>query len=121
LFRTFWFTQAKIREIEFVLEVVAMAWAPKSSFAKQRKQERERWRGSSRERGYTWQWEKARAAWLAEHPLCVECEREGRAVAATVVDHRIPHRGNQELFWASETNWQSLCASHHGSKTGRGQ
>ena len=33
---------------------------------------------------------------------------------ATIVDHKIPHRGNYELFWDSD-NWQSLCKRCHDS------
>lgn len=40
------------------------------------------------------------------------CEREGRITAAKVVDHIIPHKGDQTLFW-DKANWQSLCAPHH--------
>lgn len=36
-------------------------------------------------------------------------------VAATVVDHIIPHRGNDEFFWSVD-NWQSLCEHHHNSE-----
>lgn len=36
--------------------------------------------------------------------------------AATVVDHIIPHRGDQELFWA-EWNWQPLTKRAHDRKT----
>lgn len=32
--------------------------------------------------------------------------------AASVVDHIIPHQGDQELFW-DEDNWQALCKHHH--------
>lgn len=32
--------------------------------------------------------------------------------AAQVVDHVVPHRGNQALFW-DRANWQPLCSSHH--------
>jgi 5-methylcytosine-specific restriction protein A len=67
---------------------------------------------SSTKRGYGYAWQKARAGYLVSHPLCVYCEREGRVTAATVVDHRIPHRGDQKLFW-DKANWQSLCATHH--------
>jgi len=67
-------------------------------------------------RGYNYQWQKARAAYLAEHPLCVECERKGIVKPATTVDHKIPHRGNQQLFW-DVTNWQPLCAVCHGIKS----
>lgn len=73
------------------------------------------WRTSgmkTAERGYGARWQAARKRHLQAHPLCVMCEAEGRVKAATVVDHRIPHRGDQDLFW-DETNWQSLCATHH--------
>jgi hypothetical protein len=49
------------------------------------------------EHGYTRRWEKARLAFLAEHPLCVMCEQEGTTTAATDVDHRMPHRGDPVL------------------------
>ena len=69
---------------------------------------------SSSERGYTAAWRKARNAYLYEHPLCVYCEREGKVTAANVVNHKIPHRGDQQLFWNIE-NWESLCFTHHNS------
>ena len=39
---------------------------------------------------------------------------EGRRTPATVVDHVIPHRNDQKLFWDSG-NWQGLCKLHHDS------
>lgn len=72
-------------------------------------------RGSARQRGYTTRWDKARKTYLLQHPLCVMCMGQGRVTAATVVDHIIPHRGDQALFWDSEKNWQSLCKPHHDS------
>lgn len=63
-------------------------------------------------------WRKARVMFLDEHPLCVECRKEGRVSAATVVDHIQPHHGDYELFWSVD-NWQALCATHHSSKTAR--
>lgn len=51
---------------------------------------------------------------LQQHPLCVMCREEGKVTPATVVNHRIAHRGDQELFW-DQGNWESLCASHHNS------
>lgn len=56
-------------------------------------------RGNSNSRGYTSKWRKARAGLLAKHPLCVRCENKSRVVAATVVDHIIPHKGDMALFW----------------------
>lgn len=69
---------------------------------------------SAAARGYGHKWRDARSAYLKAHPLCVYCQREGRVTAAEVVNHKIPHRGNQELFWQRE-NWESLCKRHHDS------
>jgi hypothetical protein len=38
----------------------------------------------------------------------------GRTTAATVIDHRTPHKGSQELFW-QVSNWMQLCKHHHDS------
>lgn len=57
-------------------------------------------------------WRRARAAYLAQRPLCVMCQAQGRIVAASVVDHVIPHKGSAALFWDS-ANWQPLCKWHH--------
>lgn len=73
------------------------------------------WRTSdqnSAQRGYGYKWQKARLEFLREHPLCCMCEAQGIVKVATVVDHRVPHRGDQRLFW-DRGNWQSLCATHH--------
>lgn len=44
------------------------------------------------------------------------CLEMGREVMATVVDHKKPHHGDEELFWDHD-NWQSLCAAcHSGAK-----
>jgi 5-methylcytosine-specific restriction protein A len=40
----------------------------------------------------------------------------GRYRKATVVDHIIPHRGDEKLFWDRD-NWQALCKSCHDHKT----
>ena len=68
-------------------------------------------RPSARQRGYTGAWEKARAAYLAAHPICAH---PGCIERATVVDHITPHRGDKVLFWNS-ANWQPLCAHHHNA------
>ncbi|KSL03910.1 HNH endonuclease [Pseudomonas aeruginosa] len=79
-------------------------------------------------KGYGYRWQQARADYLRRHPLCVFCQREGKAVGAVVVDHRIPHRlseakasGDAEriatawrLFW-DRSNWQPLCKLCHDS------
>lgn len=66
------------------------------------------------ERGYGSAWQKARLRHLQDNPLCVFCLKEKRITLATVVDHIIPHRGDQALFWDAG-NWQSLCPTHHSS------
>jgi 5-methylcytosine-specific restriction endonuclease McrA len=70
-------------------------------------------------RGYTYGWQKARLLFLSENPLCADCNDRGEVETATVVDHKIPHRGNPVLFWDVE-NWQSLCTQCHNRKTRKG-
>ena len=73
-------------------------------------------RESSAKRGYGSRWQKARAGFRSSHPLCADHQKRGQVVEATVVDHVVPHRGNNELFWDS-SNWQSLCKlCHDGHK-----
>lgn len=73
-------------------------------------------RGTAHERGYTSAWQRARAAYLRSHPLCREHEKKNEVVAATVVDHVTPHKGDKALFWDSN-NWQPLCKPCHDRKT----
>lgn len=64
-------------------------------------------RATSRQRGYDGRWAKARFTYLAHHPLCAMC-----GDPATVVDHIVPHEGDQARFW-DVTNWQPLCKPCH--------
>lgn len=92
---------------------------------------------SSNDRGYTYQWRKARAGYLAKHPFCVYCLRNAGIVArdmaavilecaekrvplpyADVLDHIAPHRGDKTLFW-DRKNWQGLCNTHHSGQKQR--
>lgn len=74
------------------------------------------WRSgkSSTQRGYGYKWQKHRERFLQDNPLCVYCKRNGRIEVANVVDHIVPHRGNQILFW-DVSNHQALCSSCHSS------
>ncbi len=76
------------------------------------------WRGNTKggatARGYTYQWEQYRKRFLRCNPLCTYCTKVGRTTEATVVDHIIPHQGNQDLFW-SPSNHQALCKPCHDS------
>lgn len=71
-------------------------------------------RGSSRERGYTAEWDRARKAFLSmgDNCLCLGCRAVGLYVPATVVDHVEPHRGDMERFWRADL-WQPCCQWHH--------
>lgn len=69
-------------------------------------------RETASRRGYDYRWQKAREEFLRLNPLCRLCQEENRVQAATVVDHIIPHQGNERLFW-DRSNWQSLCKPHH--------
>jgi 5-methylcytosine-specific restriction enzyme A len=82
------------------------------------KRELDRQRPSAARRGYGGRWRRARATYLARHPLCVQCQAEGHIEPSTTVDHVVPHRGDQKLFW-DEANWAALCKRCHDAKTAR--
>lgn len=71
---------------------------------------------TTKQKGYDGRWRRARTRFLRRYPLCVRCRAKGKFVVATVVNHVIPHRGDQGLFW-DESNWQPLCKSCHDTKT----
>lgn len=73
---------------------------------------------SSTARGYGYKWQQAREGYLRLHPLCVYCQRDGHVAEATVVDHKVPHRGDMKVFW-DRTNWQGLCKPHHDGEKQR--
>lgn len=57
-------------------------------------------------------WKQARALQLRREPLCRMCRELGQYVEAGVVDHVVPHRGDERLFFDTE-NLQSLCKPCH--------
>lgn len=73
-------------------------------------------RPNANQRGYGAKWRKARAIFLMSNPLCENHAEKGQTVRASVVDHRIPHKGDMILFW-DQSNWQSLCKRCHDKKT----
>lgn len=73
-------------------------------------------RPSASKRGYDRAWQKLRAAFLLENPLCVKCSERDLVEAATDVDHIIAHRGDDSLR-LDASNLQSLCHSCHAKKT----
>jgi 5-methylcytosine-specific restriction enzyme A len=85
---------------------------------------------SAARRGYGAAWQRARAGYLASHPMCAMCQQLGRLQLATVVDHIQPHKladalesgdagriaAARRLFW-DRGNWQPLCKyCHDGAK-----
>ncbi|MDF1600169.1 HNH endonuclease signature motif containing protein [Mesorhizobium sp. YIM 152430] len=74
-----------------------------------RKARHDRRRPSARQRGYTSEWQKARAAFLRMFPYC---RHNGCGRPATIVHHVIPHKGDQRLFW-DRGNWLACCKSCH--------
>jgi hypothetical protein len=87
-------------------------------------------RRSTRERGRAYDAERRRAkpwrAWyntaiwrrirddqLRRQPLCERCLAKGLTVAATVCNHKTPHRGDWEAFIAGP--FESACAPCHNS------
>ncbi len=58
---------------------------------------------------------KRRAGFLANRPLCAECDKEGNTRIATIADHKTP-------LWAGgaddlSANGNPLCYTHHDAKT----
>jgi 5-methylcytosine-specific restriction protein A len=106
-----------------------MPWKPKSicnypgcqtltydRYCEKHKKEMIRTQNDRSSKMYTYQWRKVSKEFLKKHPLCVHCEREGRLIPATEVDHIKPHGGDRKLFW-NKNNWQPLCKSCHSKKT----
>ena len=64
----------------------------------------------------TARWRRLRLAFLAAHPLCVDCTAENVVRLASEVDHIREHRGDVALFF----DWDNLaarCKPHHSRKT----
>jgi 5-methylcytosine-specific restriction protein A len=59
-------------------------------------------------------WRKLRKAQLDKSPLCERCTSKGRVVAATVVNHKVRHRGNTRLLM-DPGNLESVCERCHNS------
>lgn len=58
-------------------------------------------------------WREMRRLHLLQEPLCRYHKERGMVVPAQVVDHVVPHRGDEQKFWCGEL--QSLCHTCHSS------
>jgi 5-methylcytosine-specific restriction protein A len=65
----------------------------------------------------TSKWKRESAAYLRAHPWCVPCSRARRRIRATLVHHKIPHRGDPKLFW-DRKNWEVRCKTCHTDAIG---
>ncbi len=63
-------------------------------------------------------WRSLRKAQLTKQPLCERCLKAGAIVAATVVNHVKPHKGDRALF-EDPSNLQSMCKPCHDGPTQR--
>jgi 5-methylcytosine-specific restriction protein A len=100
--------------------------------------EHEHYRGSSTARGYGKRWQALAKRFKQNYPLCgmrpddqqpvmsacydLRVSSHGKLgiVAADVVDHVVPHKGDRRLMWDEHGNLQSLCFSCHGRKSAAG-
>lgn len=64
-------------------------------------------------------WRKLRRIVLTEEQACRHHKARGQVVRATEVDHIIPHRGDERLFY-DRANLQGLCKPCHTAKTNQG-
>ena len=63
---------------------------------------------------HSFRWTKLARAWKAEHPLCAQCLKEGKATPAEIVDHIVPFPVCGDFF--DRSNLQSLCSYHNNQK-----
>lgn len=59
----------------------------------------------------TARWKRVREWQLSHSPLCERCLSSEIVEPATIVHHKVPHRGDAELFFGGP--FESLCKPHH--------
>jgi len=59
-------------------------------------------------------WRNLRNRYIRQHPLCVECQRNGFHTPGYVVDHIVPIKSGGSKW--SESNLQTLCEKCHNKK-----
>ena len=77
-------------------------------------------RVSSFERGYNARWKKFRIAYLKQHPLCVDCLKQGIYTPSREPHHIQKLRDRPELKY-EESNLIALCHDCHSKRTARGE
>ncbi len=105
------------------LEVILMPRRPGERYADSRRKTREQRYNASRPARHefyaTPEWRRLRDWYRARHPLCEECQRQGRVTAAELVHHKVEiSQGGEPLDAA---NLESLCRSCHSKVHGFNQ
>lgn len=77
-------------------------------------------RKGSTARGYDYRWQQFRLTYIAEHPLCVDCEAEGIVGPATDIHHERKLADHPEAKY-DERYLKALCVPHHSKRTARGE
>ena len=62
-------------------------------------------------------WRNLRYQYLEAHPICEECEKNGKLTSAIIVDHIVPIKSGGEPL--DVANLQALCWSCHSIKSHR--
>ena len=78
----------------------------------------DRERPSAARRGYGPRWREGTRRLPGAAPAVRRLPGPGPRGAGDVVDHVVPHRGDQQLFW-DESNWAPACKPCHDAKTAR--
>ena len=98
-----------------------MATAPKMYGKKIERKKRRNTRLSPNKIGYDKKWEKLRAAYISESPICEHCASRGITTgpkeSRLEVDHIIPFHGIDDPLRLDWGNLQTLCRRCHAIKT----
>jgi len=96
---------------------------PGEQYATKRRKYKERRYNASRPARHefyaTPEWRRLRDWYRARHPLCEECQRQGRVTAAELVHHKVEISQGGELLDVG--NLESLCRSCHSRVHGFNQ
>jgi len=83
------------------------------------RQQYDRFRGSSSERGYDERWRKFRRWFLNCNPWCADCVEESQQPAIEV--HHVQKVREHPELRLKESNCLALCKSCHSIRTARGE
>lgn len=93
---------------------------PRCNMHAKEKRQPDTLRPNSYQRGYDKNWRALRDAYLAENPLCHDCQEQGHTKAAREVHHKhkVAEHPELRLDW---DNLMSLCTECHSRRTARGE